>query len=90
MKGYKAYNKGLTCRGFQFKEGETYEEKKAAICDSGFHFCKNPMDVLNYYSLVDSEFTTVEAIGEIDKQIGENHENRSHKKYNQTSHPTRF
>lgn len=25
MKGYKAFNSNWTCRGFQFKVGETYE-----------------------------------------------------------------
>lgn len=25
MKAYKGFNKDMTCRGFQYKEGETYE-----------------------------------------------------------------
>lgn len=29
MKAYKGFNKDMTCRGFQFKEGETYETKEA-------------------------------------------------------------
>ena len=41
--GFKAFNKGFKCRGFQFEIGKTYEEKKAKICDSGFHFCENPL-----------------------------------------------
>jgi hypothetical protein len=64
IKGYKAYNKGLICRDFQFKEGEIFEEKVNPIaCQKGFHYCENPMDVLDYYDLVSSEFTEVEALG---------------------------
>jgi len=64
MKGYKAYNKDLICRGFQYKEGETYtHEGDIELCKSGFHFCENPLDVLDYYDLCDSEFTEVEPLG---------------------------
>ena len=72
IKGYKAYDKGLKCKNFQFKVGEIYEEKEApSICNNGFHFCENPLDVLNYYNLCDSEFTEVEALGKIDKKKDE-------------------
>jgi hypothetical protein len=64
IKGYKAFNKGLICKGFQFEEGKTYKTDKAVICQEGFHFCVNPLDVLDYYDLCDSEFAEVEAIGE--------------------------
>jgi hypothetical protein len=63
IKGYKAFNKGLICKGFQFEEGKTYKTDKAVICQEGFHFCVNPLDVLDYYDLCDSEFAEVEAIG---------------------------
>jgi hypothetical protein len=64
LKGYKAFKEDMTCRGFQFKEGQTYETDKAVMCESGFHFCENPLDTLNYYSLCESEFAEVEALGE--------------------------
>jgi hypothetical protein len=67
MKGFKAFNKNMTCRGFQFEEGKVYEESKADCCNSGFHFCENPLDTLNYYNLCESEFAEVEALGEISK-----------------------
>jgi ribosomal protein L21E len=76
IKGYKAFNKDMTCRGFQFKEGETYEHKgELKICPTeedakkgigGFHLCKNPIDVLNYYNLCDSVFAEAEALGKTD------------------------
>jgi hypothetical protein len=69
MKGYKAFEAGLVCRGKQYAENTVFEEEKAEICHSGMHFCKNPLDVLNYYPLVDnngnmSEFAEVEALDE--------------------------
>ena len=69
MKGYKAFNKGMICLGKQYKENEIFEEDKAEICKCGMHFCKEPLDVLNYYPLVNedgeiSEFAEVEALDE--------------------------
>ena len=69
IKGYKAYEKGLVCKGFQYEVGKTYEQKESPkICDRGFHFCENPLDVLNYYNLCECEFTEVEAEGKVDKE----------------------
>ena len=65
VKGFKAFNKGLVCRGFQYEEGKTYEEEKADLCNRGFHFCENPLDVLVFYDLTTSEFATVEAFGNV-------------------------
>ncbi len=67
MKGYKAFEKGLVCRGKQYAENTVFEEKNAEICKSGMHFCKEPLEVLEYYPLVDdngniSEFAEVEAL----------------------------
>ena len=44
MKGYKAFNKGLVCRGKRYAENTVFEEEDAEICRSGMHFCKNPLD----------------------------------------------
>ena len=70
MRGYKAFNKGLICRDKQYQENTIFEEERAEICESGMHFCKNPLDVLDYYDLVDSkcelsEFAEVEALDEV-------------------------
>ena len=67
MKGYKGFNKDLTCRGKQYAENTVFEEESAEICKSGMHFCENPFDVLNYYGFVDdnaelNEFAEVEAL----------------------------
>ena len=63
MKAYKGFNKDMTCRGFQFEEGKTYEEKEAKLCHSGFHACLNPLDCMGYYLLNDSVYHEVELDG---------------------------
>ncbi|WP_104565619.1 DUF7666 domain-containing protein [Ralstonia mannitolilytica] len=65
---YKAFNKDLTCRDFQFEIGKTYEHQgKVEACSSGFHACENPMDTWSYYDLTDSRFCAVEMSGEISR-----------------------
>jgi len=68
LKGYKAFNKDMTCQGFQFKEGKTYKTDEVEVCKKGFHFCKNPLDVLNYYDITDSVFCEVVSTGETDRE----------------------
>ena len=65
--GYKAFNKDLTCRDYQFEIGKTYEHKgKIAICESGFHFCKSLADCYNFYPMnEDTRICKVEALGEV-------------------------
>ena len=49
-KAYKAFKSDMTCRGFQYKEGETYEfDGTPELCISGFHACLSLTDVFNYY-----------------------------------------
>ena len=67
MKGYKAFNKGLICRDKQYAENTVFEEESAEICKIGMHFCKNSLDTLDYYPLIDNkgnitEFAEVEAL----------------------------
>ena len=74
IKGYKAFDKDLKCRDFQYEIGGEYtEEGDIKCCDTGFHFCNNPFDVLDYYPLIDddgefSRFAKVEGSGRIDKK----------------------
>ena len=70
MKGYKGFNKGLICKDKQYAENTVFEENKAEICKRGMHFCENPLDVLDFYPLIDNngdmnEFATVEALDEV-------------------------
>ena len=60
MKAFKGFNKDLTCRGFQYKVGETYEEEKAELCQTGFHSCESPIACLQYYYPATSVYHEVE------------------------------
>ena len=70
---FKAFNKGMVCRGKQYEVGKEYEEKGGEICGAGMiHFCETPFDTLDYYSLIDdngefSEFAEVEPLDKIAK-----------------------
>jgi hypothetical protein len=58
---FKGFNQDLTCRGFQYKEGETYEQDAPArLCLSGFHAVTSPLDVFSYYSPAESVYHQVE------------------------------
>jgi hypothetical protein len=65
--GYKGFDKHMKCNGIQFHSGGEYEEKDAIVCQMGFHFCENPLDVLGYYPPSDSRYAEVEGDGKIDK-----------------------
>ena len=66
--GYKGFDKNLQCRGFQFKEGETYtHDGPVKACSSGFHFCENPLDIFHYYAPSESVFHEVEGGGQTDQ-----------------------
>ena len=60
MKAFKGFNKDLTCRGFQYKVGETYEEEKAELCHAGFHACESPVECLQHYGPAKSVYHEVE------------------------------
>ena len=67
--GFKGFDPDMKCQGKQYAENEIFEEKTAEICNSGMHFCENPLDVLDYYPLLTgdcklNEFATVEALAE--------------------------
>ena len=79
-KGYKAYEKGLVCRGKQYKIGEIFEEEKAEICDIGMHYCENPLDCLDHYPLIDNNGEIVE-MTEVEDFDEENRDTENDKKY---------
>ena len=51
MKVYKATDKDMKCRGFQYELGKTAEvEGDIELCKRGAHACEMPLDVLFYYA----------------------------------------
>ena len=69
--GFKAADADFKCRNHQFEVGQTYTiEGEPIHCARGFHFCQNPLDVLNYYPLVQDDgkptrFMSVVATGTV-------------------------
>ena len=67
-KGFKAFDKDLSCKGFKFEVGKTYtHDGEVNLCATGFHFCENPLRILGYYPAAGSRFAEVEADGIGDK-----------------------
>ena len=60
MRAYKGFNQDMTCRGFQYAEGETYETDSAVLCKAGFHACPMPLDTWQYYQPSKSVYHEVE------------------------------
>jgi hypothetical protein len=70
----KGFNTDLTCRGFQFAEGQTYEHDGAVkACKVGFHACTidaHPLSVFGYYPPAGSRFHLVKQRGETNSDDG--------------------
>lgn len=68
---YKGFDKNMQCRGFQYEVGKEYEmDGEVKCCNQGFHACKSPLEVWDYYDMLDSRYAEVEQSGKID--AGEN------------------
>ena len=67
MKGYKATNFDMSCRGFQFELNKEYSvDGKLQICENGFHFCEDFNSINEYYSLIGhNRYFEIEALGEV-------------------------
>ena len=63
---YKGFNKDMTCRDMQYKEGGNYETEDASACESGFHACQYPLDCFGYYDPAHSVYHLVEQDGKLD------------------------
>ena len=61
---YKGFTPGddgaLICRDKTYREGETYTEDTAVLCQRGMHACLAPIDVLTYYPPATSVYHVVE------------------------------
>lgn len=52
---YKGFDKNMKCRGFQYEVGKEYEmDGEVKCCNQGFHACKSPMEVWDYYDMLDN------------------------------------
>lgn len=69
IKSYKAFDKNMQCRGFQYEVGKEYEmDGEIKCCDRGFHACKSPMEVWDHYDMLSSRFAEVEQSGKIEEE----------------------
>ena len=66
---YKGFGKNMQCRGFQYEVGKEYEmDGEIKCCNRGFHACKSPLEVWDYYDMLNSRFAEVEQSGKIDEE----------------------
>lgn len=50
MKGYKATDKDMKCRHYQYRlDKEHMFDRDLVLCNSGLHFCKELIDVFSFY-----------------------------------------
>ena len=70
LTGFKATDKDMKCRGFQFELGKWYEvEGELALCGNGFHFCDYWSGVWAYYSDPGSRVFKIEAEDVLDLAV---------------------
>jgi hypothetical protein len=68
MTGYKATDKDMKCRGFQFELGKWFEHEGELVeCQSGFHFCEQPSGPWAYYQDPGTRIFKVECEGVLEK-----------------------
>ena len=66
---YKGFHKNMQCRVFQYEVGKEYEMYgEIKCCNRGFHACKSPFEVWDYYDMLNSRFAEVEQSGKIDEE----------------------
>lgn len=54
MIAYKAFEKGLKCRGLQYEVGKVNKFKAAKCVREGAHCAENPLDMFTYYPNVET------------------------------------
>ena len=71
IKSYKAFDKDMKCRDFQYEVGKEYEmDVHVECCTRGFHACESPLEVFDHYDMLNSRFAEVEQSGTIDREEG--------------------
>ena len=71
IKSYKAFDKDMKCRDFQYEVGKEYEmDGHIECCERGFHACESPLEVFDHYDILNSRFAEVEQSGTIDREEG--------------------
>ena len=66
---YKGFDKNMQCRGFQYEVGKEYDmDGEIKCCNRGFHACKSPLEVWDYYDILNSRYAEVEQTGKIDEE----------------------
>ena len=66
---YKGFGKNMQCSGFQYEVGKEYEmDGEIKCCNRGFHAFKSPIEVWDYYDMLNSRFAEVEQSGKIDEE----------------------
>ena len=66
---YKGFDKNMQCRDFQYEVGKEYNmDGEIKCCNRGFHACKSPLEVWDYYDMLNSRFAEVEQSGKIDEE----------------------
>ena len=69
IKSYKAFDKDMKCRDFQYEVGKEYEmDGHIECCTRGFHACESPLEVFDHYDMLNSRFAEVEQSGTIDRE----------------------
>ena len=69
IKSYKGFDKNMKCRDFQYEVGKEYNiDGEIKCCNRGFHACKSPLEVWDYYDMLNSRFAEVEQSGKIDEK----------------------
>ena len=69
IKSYKGFDKDMQCHRFQYEIGKEYDmDGEIKCCNRGFHACKSPLEVWDYYDMLNSRFAEVEQSGKIDEE----------------------
>lgn len=67
ISGWKGFDKDFKCRGYQYEVGAAYKTDQAEVCQEGFHFCEDALDVFSYYPPATSRYAEVEGDGEMSR-----------------------